>query len=459
MSAVSSNQNGTAYDSDLLDIVDRVVAMARPGESIEAFANRSTDTSVRVYQGDIENLEQSESAGIGVRIIVGGRTGFAAAGTLDPSVIAELVADARDNLGYASPDPHGFLAEPDGVDPVTLDVWRPELADVATQAKIDLALKLERLTLAADKRLRIDSADYGDGLSEMAIATSTGIRRAARESGASVSVSAMADERGETQTGFGFAVGRTLDSLDLEAAARDCAMRTTRLLGAVKPQSGATTVVLDPFVTAQFLGIMSSTLNGEAVAKGRSMFANRLGEHVAAPMFTLIDDPTDPDAFTATEIDGEGLASRRNELIVDGRLDRFVYSTYSARLAGTVSTGSAVRGGYGGLPGTGCRALSLVPGVQSQETMIESIDDGVLIQAVSGMHSGVNPVSGDFSTGASGVRIRNGRLAEPIKEFTIASTLPRMLLGVLAIGADVTRLPMMATGVSLVIGDVMVSGA
>ena len=120
--------------------------------------------------------------------------------------------------------------------------------------------------------------------------------------------------------------------------------------------------MLDPFVTAQFLGILRSTLNGEAVLKGRSIFADRIGEDVAAPTFTLIDDPTNPLAYTASEIDGEGLATRRNVLIEDGVLQQFVQSSYSARRSGTAPTGNATRGGFKSTPGCGCLALSLVAG-------------------------------------------------------------------------------------------------
>ncbi|MEL0284465.1 MAG: metallopeptidase TldD-related protein, partial [Ilumatobacter sp.] len=242
-------------------------------------------------------------------------------------------------------------------------------------------------------------------------------------------------------------------------AAGDAVDRATRLLGATKPRSRRTTVVLDPFVTAQVLGIIGSTLNGESVVKGRSLFRDRLGETIAAPGVTLIDDPTDPRAFTATDVDGEGLAARRNVLIDSGRLEMFVHSGYSARRAGTVSTGNAIRGGVAGLPGAGCQALQLVPGARAQEELISSIDDGVLVQSVSGIHSGVNTVSGDFSTGASGMSISNGAIAAPVREFTIATTLQRLLLDIIEIGADLRWLPMRAAGMSLVIGDVTVSGS
>ncbi len=166
--------------------------------------------------------------------------------------------------------------------------------------------------------------------------------------------------------------------------------------------------MLDPFVTAQFLGVISSTLNGEAVVKGRSLFRDRLGEQVASPLVTMIDDPTNPKAYTATDVDGEGLAARRNVLIEDGVLRQFVHNSYSARRAGTVSTGNAIRGGFAGTPGVGCLALSLVPGTRQQEELIADIDDGLLVQQMQGLHSGVNPISGDFSTGAAGLLITNG---------------------------------------------------
>tara|TARA_B100000745_G_scaffold163218_1_gene106844 strand:- start:1249 stop:1908 length:660 start_codon:yes stop_codon:yes gene_type:complete len=217
------------------------------------------------------------------------------------------------------------------------------------------------------------------------------------------------------------------------------------------------TVVFDPWVSAQFLGIVGGTLSGEAVQKGRSLFADRLGEDVAAPVLTLVDDPTDPAAYTATETDGEGLATRRNVLLADGRLERFVHNSETARRAGTVSTGSAVRG-YSSTPGVGVRAVAVVPGDRSPTDLISGIRDGLLIQGVSGLHSGVNAVSGDFSTGAEGLRIRDGELAEPVREFTIASTIQKMLNDVTAIGDDLQWLPMRAAGVTLVIGELTVSG-
>jgi PmbA protein len=445
--------------SELLEIGDRIVAMARSGEQVEVVVGRSTSTEVRVYEGQVEQLASATSAGIGVRVIAGNRQGFAYAGSLDDDVLAETLADARDNAGFATEDEWLGLAEPDGVDVPSLDLYREALTKVPTDAKIDLAMELERAVRAADARISgVEAADYADGVSEGAVVTTSGIRAMSRETSCYVSTYCIATEGDETQTGFGFSVGRTPDDLDVGAAAADASRRATRLLGATKPPSGRVTVVLDPYVTAQLLGIIGSTLSGEAVLKGRSLFADRLGEAVAAPSITFVDDPTNPLAYTSSETDGEGLASRRNVLIDGGVLQKFVHNAYSARRAGTVSTANAVRG-FSSTPGVGCRALSLAPGTKLQPELLADVGDGVLISSVSGLHSGVNPVSGDFSTGAEGLRITGGELAEPLREFTIASTLQKMLSEVAAVGADLEWLPMRAAGVSLVVRDVTMSGA
>jgi PmbA protein len=445
---------------DLLDVGDRVIALAREGEQVEAVVMHSRDTEVRVYEGEIESLSSAEAQGVGVRVVVDGRQGFAYAGTLDDEVLAETLEEARDNAGFGEPDEFNGLAEPDGVPVPELDLFRAGLTSVPTDDKVSMAIALEAAVKAADRRITgVESAEYVDSLGDMAVVTSTGIRTSGRETACYVAAYVLAEEDGDTQTGFGFSVGREPADLDIDKAAADAADRATRLLGATKPASGRVTVILDPYVTAQFLGILGSTLSGEAVLKGRSLFADRLGENVGAAALTLVDDPTDPRAFTAGHTDGEGLATRRNVLIEDGTLRQFVHNTYTGRRSGTASTGSAVRGGFKSTPGAGCQAVSLLPGTLSQDELIAQVGDGIVVQSVSGLHSGVNPVSGDFSTGAEGLRIAGGVVGEPLREFTIASTIQKMLNDVVAVGNDLEWLPMSAAGVSLVIADVTISGA
>ena len=443
---------------ELFAIADRLVARAQPGEEVEVVVAHSKDTEVRVYEGEIESLSVAESQGVGVRVVADQRQGFASAGTFDPEALDEMLDEARDNARFAEVDEYLGLTGPDGVDAAGLDLWSEDLAATDTEAKIDMALALERVVKAGDARIiGLESAEYADAMGTSVVVSSKGIRSAGAETVCDLVAYALAEEAGETQTGFGFSVGRSPGELDVDEAAKDAVYRATRLLGATKPPSQRLTVVLDPFVTAQFLAIVGSTLSGDAVLKGRSPFGDRVDEAIAAPSITFVDDPTDARAFTAGTHDGEGLATRRNVLVDQGRLTGFVHDAYSGRRSGAASTGSAVRSSRS-TPMAGCQAISLLPGDRSQEELLVEVGEGLLVADVAGLHSGVNPVSGDFSTGADGLWIKDGQLAGPVREFTIASTLQRMLQDVVAVGRDLTWLPMSAAGVTLVIGDVSVSG-
>jgi PmbA protein len=446
-------------DTGLLELATRVAGRARDGEQVEAYVGRGRETEIRVYEGEVESLSSAESGGIGIRVVSGNRQGFAYAGSLDADVVAETLDEARDNAGFASPDEWVGLARPDGVAPADLDLWRDDLAAYPADVKVARALELERAVRAGDARIRaVESAEWGDAAVESAVATSTGIRASSRRTACYLSAYAVAGEGADTQTGSGYSVGRSPADLDLDKAASDAVRRATRLLGAVKPRSAHLTVVFEPEITATLLSIIGGTLDGESVLKGRSLFADRIGEEVSVPGLTLVDDPTDPDAYGAGRFDAEGLATRRNVLIEGGMLRTFLYNTYSATRAGTASTASAVRAGFKSAPGTGARALKVVPGTRSPAQILAEVGDGLLVQSVSGVHSGVNPISGDFSVGAEGVLIRGGELAGPVREFTIASTIQRMLGGIVAVGDDLERLPSSAAGLTLAIADISMSG-
>jgi PmbA protein len=429
--------------TELLDVARRVAGGAAAGEQVEVYATRGESMSVRVHGGAVESLTSAASAGVGVRVVTPDRRqGFAWGASLDDDVVAETLQEARDNAAFSEPADWNGLAEPDGVPVPEVDLDRPGLGRLDADAKVELALALERAVLAGDPRIKgVRNAVWSDGRSERAIATSTGMEAWGRSGSCSLSVLAMATDGTETRTAGGGATEREPDDLDLDDIAAEAVRKSTRLLGAAPMATGRVTVVFEPEVTASFLAIIGSLLSGAAVLKGRSLFAGRLGEQVAAPAFTLVDDPTDPESLGGMAHDGEGLASRRNLLVDAGVLRTFVYDAATARRAGgsVRSTGSAVRS-YRSTPAPSTRALAVVPGpAATQEDLLRSVGDGFLVQSLRGLNSGVNRVSGDFSVGADGLRIRAGAVAEPVSGVTIASTLPRMLLGVVEVGGDVQR--------------------
>jgi PmbA protein len=450
-------------DVDLLELARRVAGEAGAGEQVEAYVLRSRDVDVKVFGGDVESLAVAEIEGVGVRVIVDSRQGYAWAGSLDPDVVHETVAEARDNAAFGAPDESYVLAAPAdfaGVVASELDLWRDDILSVSTEDKVALALALEAATKRADALVRgVESASYGDAAIEAAVANSFGVEVSTRRTVASCSAFAMAGEGTATQTGSGFSAGRSFADLDAEEAAGDAAERAVRLLGAKQIPSTRLPVIFDPLVTRSVLGLLGGALSGEAITKGRSLFVGREGESVAGPGITLVDDPTLDVAFGAATHDAEGVPTRRLELIAGGRLDAFLHNVSTARRVGATTTGSAVRGGFKSPPGVGARALHLLPGALSAEAILASVPEALYVQSVSGLHSGTNPVSGDFSVGAVGLMVRDGAFAEPVREVTIASTLQRILHDIVHVGADLTWLPGGAAGMTLLVGDMSVSGA
>jgi PmbA protein len=447
---------------DLLEIARGVARAARDGEQIEAYVVRTRDTDVEVFGGEVESLTTASVEGVGIRVIAGGRQGLAWAGSLAADVIDETLKEARDNAGFGEPDEwYGLasLADVNGAAPPALDLWREELVSVSTEEKVRIALDLERATKAADTRIRnVESASYGDALAEAALANSLGVEAHTRRTTCSASAVALADDGASTQSGYGFVAGRTLSDLDLDSIPRDAATRACRLLGAKPVPGRRIPVILDPLVTRSVLGVLSSAFNGESMLKGRSLFAGRAGQVIAAPFVQLIDDPTDERALGASQFDGDGVPTRRNALIVDGVMQGFLHNVYTGRRSGAGTTASATRG-ISSTPGVGVRALRLEPGTKSPEEIMRSAGEALFVQSVSGLHSGTNPISGDFSVGAEGLMVRDGAFAEPVREITVASTLQRMLLDITEVGSDLTFLPGAVAGLTLLVGEMTMSGA
>ena len=444
---------------DLLELADGLVARALPGEQVEVLVARATSTSVRVYDGEVESLTSADTSGAGVRVLRDGRVGFAHCGSLDPQVLAETLVEARDNCVFGESDEFNGLAEPDGLPVVPRDAWSAPVVANPVDRKVELALELERRVRSLDPRVSgCRTTAFGDAWGESAIVSTTGVRATDRGASCSVSTQPLARHGGETQAGFGHDAARDPDELDLDRVAAEAVERATRLLGATKPASGRLTVVLEPRLALTLLGIVSGMLAGDVVLKGRSPFADRVGEQVAAPALTLVDDPTRVESLGSEEIDGEGLACRPNDLLRDGVLQGFLRDSYTGRRTGLGSTGSAVRGTRS-LPGVGAQLLVMTPGTRSLEELIGGTELGLFVNSFTGLHSGVNAVSGDFSVGADGLMIRHGELAEPVRELTLASTIQRMLLDIAEVGGDLEWLPSGHGAASLVVRDVAVSGA
>jgi PmbA protein len=443
--------------TDLTKLCAGAVDAALDGESVEAYAEESRRTGVRAHHGEVEGLTFAESRGLGVRLIAQDRLGYAYAADPSPKEVREAVSRARENAGLATADEFNTLPGGDAAQPIP-SLFRSDQASLDTERKVGVALDLERRAISLDERVsKVDHAEYGDAISSIAIASTSGLTAEYARTDCWAVVTALAEDRGETQTGWSFRIARELGDLDWSSVAEESVHRSTRLLGATKPASGRVPVVLDPFAGSSFLGVLAGALSAESVQKQRSLFAGLLGQAVGSPLVTLIDDGRAVEGPAAAPFDDEGVPTGRTELISAGTLTAFLQNTYTARRGGTVSTGNARRPGYRAPPGVGTSNFFIQPGTSAVEDILGRAEGGVLIQDVSGVHSGANPISGTFSVGATGLRIAKGGLGEPLREMTIASTVPEMLRGVAAIGDDLRFFS--AVGVpTLLVAEMTVAG-
>jgi PmbA protein len=444
---------------DLQDLTRAAVEAARDDEAVEAFAQEGRTVEASALKGEVEGLTFAESRGVGVRVIRDGRLGYAYAADPGPEEVREALARARENAALGEPDEFNVLPAPTPA-PAMPELFHEASAEVTTEQKVALAIEMERHTVSRDPRVtKVDLVQVGDTVTRVAIASTEGVAAEYRRTDAWAVVVTLATEGEETQTGFSYTITRGLDGLAWEPIAEEAVDRAVAMLGATKPPTAKVPVILDPFAATSFLGVLSGALSAEAVQKGRSMFASLLGERVGSDLVTIVDDGTRLDGPGASPFDDEGVPSGRTELFTGGVLQGFLHDSYTAARAGdgTRSTGNAKRGSYKGAPGVGASNFYLEPGDVDVTELYRRAEGGVLIQDVSGVHSGANPISGEFSVGATGLRIADGAPGEPLREMTIASTLPEMLAGITAVGDDLRFFSSVGTP-SILIGEMTLAG-
>jgi PmbA protein len=440
----------------MFEILDTVLerARAKGAPDVEVFAERSTSRRIKVYRQEVEQLTAAQRCGLGVRVFSGGAVGHAYTSDLSDGALDAVVQRAIDHAAVSDPDEFAAVPEPAG-EPADVHPFDERLTQATDEDRIELAMSVEAAALAADSRVKtVEDTMYADGDGEVFIASSTGMRGSYRANQCYAFAYVLAEEDGQVETGYAYTVGRALEELDPAGCGREAAERACRLLGARKCASMKAPVVLDPFVSAAFFGVLSSALTADSVQKGRSLFAGREGQQVAGEILELVDDGTLADGLDSAPFDGEGTPCRRTPLIGGGVLQGFLYDTYTGRKAGRASTGNGLRGSYSGLPGVRPTNLVVSGPVTPVADIIAGMERGVLVTDAVGVHSGANPISGEFSVGISGVLIEGGKLTTPVREVTLAGDIITMLTSVRAMGDDARWVP----GGSILTPSVVIDG-
>lgn len=418
------------------------LALEAGATSAEAYGQDERDVEIRVYDRAVESLTEAGSRGIGIRAFASeGRSGYAFGTSLAEGDLRRIAQRAVELAQLSDPDEFaGLPGETGRGDAVGLVA--PGFGDWDTAGKVEFAIAVDAAARGHDERVsQVEQTIYADERATIAIANSDGFSDSYEQTGAYAYSSAFAGTGDDLMTGLGLGIARGPGGLDAEAIGREAAERAVVLIGARRTESRRAPVVLDEFTAASFIGVASGALSGEAVLRGRSPFVGKEGEQIASAALELTDDGLIEGGPSSAPFDGEGSARRVTPLIAGGEIRNFLYDARTAREAGRASTGSARRGSYRGGPGPGASNILVGAGDCSLEQLFERAGDGLYVTNVVGLHSGVNPVSGQFSVGASGIEIKDGKLAGPVREATIASDLITMLQGVRALGAERRWIP------------------
>lgn len=424
------------YEQLAKKVVQR--ATKKGAKQAEAFLEVGRQSSCRVRDGEIEDLTEATSKGLGLRIITKDhRLGFAYTSDFDPASLDSFVDRALQLARTAAPNKlNGLPTAKELGKPVKAEeLFDPAVEQLAGDWKIKTALEAEKAGKAVDPRITtFNSVGAGDYVSEVYVASSEGLSAGYAGTYVYLFASPVASENGQLQTSYWMDYKRFLGDLDsAEQVGREAARRAVRMLGAKRVKTQQVPVLFDPMIAAGFVGNIAAAADGNAIYKNSSIFVSKLGKRLASDTVTVVDDGLLKRGLGTSPFDGEGVATRRTALLEKGVLKSYLYDAFTARKAKAKTTGNASRG-YNSLPHIGTNNLYMEPGTKPPEELIREVKSGFYVTAMLGR--GADPVTGEYSRGANGMWIENGELAYPVQEVTVAGNMLQMLQDLDGIGSD-----------------------
>ncbi len=412
----------------MLDVLDELLKQARTAgaDSADAILYVSTSVSVERRLGQMENLERSESRDLGLRVFLGKRSAIVSATAVDPARFAALAERAVAMARVVPEDPYAALCEQAAAadDNQPLDLL--DAREPSVEALIARAEAAEQAALAVKGVTNSEGGSAGYSRTDIYLATSAGFAGAFARTGHSVSASVIAGTGTDMQRDYDYHGTVHLADLDApELIGHSAGERAVARLNPSRPKTAKMPVVFDPRVAGSLVGHLSGAINGAAVARGTSFLKDKLGQQILARGVNVHDDPRRPRGGRSHTFDGEGVPTRARAIVEDGVLQSFFLDSRSARQLGMQTTGHASRG-TGGPPGPSATNLYLAAGAVTPADLMADIKEGLYITEMIG--SGINQLTGDYSRGAAGFMIRDGAIAEPVAEITVAGNLNDMFL-------------------------------
>lgn len=441
------------------EVVDRALEALRAGRvgTAEVFVRDALSGSVETKDGALEVVTARGERGLGVRVLDGQRIGFAHTSDLALSGIEACVDQARRMATITDPDEDLRIANAP-VEDVDLDIYQPGLEDRPLADRGAVAIAVERAARAVDPRItNFRKTSYSDAEVTTLIATTHGVRASYRESFCGAMTSAVATQDGERQIGYHGEGARRMAELDPDSVGARAARRALEKLGAKSFPTGKLPVVLDPWMAMSLLGAISPLFSADNVLKGRSLFAGKVGEHVANERVTIVDDARRKGGLRSAPFDGEGVATTTRILVERGVLRGYLTNLKTARKLNTAPTGNARRGSYASPSRIGPSNLYIEAGPDDPTALVRGLDRALAVTSLLNLHT-IDPVSGEFSLGATATYLEKGVAVQPVQGITIAGNLTHLLASISGVGTD---LVFGASGVgspTLVIAELSVGG-
>jgi len=426
-----------------MDYLELVKGIAQRGQAAgveaEAYIEIGAETQIKVSQGNVQQLSQAGSKGLGIRVIQDGRTGYAY--TSDFNDIDATWTAALELAQIADPDEYRTLPEPQPISAEDLKVFDPAVEATPTEKKVEMAKAMEQAALNFDERVvATDWCTYMDVVGHVYLANSRGFAGHYAKSFAGGFLFAVArDEAGQT-TGLGVELNPYLSKVDPAAIGQEAARKAVEILGGKPVETQQATVVFDPIAAAELVGWLARALTAEAMQRDRSFLQGKMGEDVAADMVSLLDNGRLKGGLASAPFDAEGVPTSATRLIDEGVLQAVLYDSYTARKDQAQSTGNASRDSHRSLPQLAPSNFYLQPGLDSPQSIIAGVKNGFYVTSTMNV-GGINPVNGDFSIGASGLWIEEGKLTKPVTGVTVGSTLQEILKNIVAVGNDLRFSP------------------
>src|SRR5438105_10870700 len=430
----------TQTETDLKQLAQDIVQRAMRGgaTAAECAIREGDEFSTLVRLGEVETLKESGSKSIGVRVFNGKRAASTHSSDFSPAGLDRMLSSALELAKITSEDPFAGIPEPEQLGALSgdLDLYSADVYSLPGEERIAYARRAEKAALDADPRIKnSEGGSFDAATGHKVLANSHGFVGEYRRSYCSVAAVPIAqDEKGAMQRDYWYSVARSLNRLESpEHVGEVAAQRALRRLGARKVKTQHVPVIFDPLVATSILEHIFEGVNGDSVYRGASFLAGKLGQKIAAPGVTVIDDGTMAGGFGTSPFDGEGIPTRRTVVIEHGVLKSYVLNAYTAQNIDLQPTQSAPRG-LAGTPGIGPGNYFLQPGTKTQQQIIGEIKEGLYVTEFLG--HGANLVTGDYSRGASGLWISGGELAFPVEEITVAGNLKERFLNISEIAND-----------------------